>query len=67
MTLLAGTSNGVFAIAESGDSTCVLRDRSVRDLVAANGRLLAGADTGIFASDDHGRTWAPSGLDGRTI
>src|SRR5262245_35194582 len=67
MTLLAGTSHGIFAINESGDSTCALPDRSVRDLVDVRGRLLAGAETGIFASDDRGRTWTPSGLDGRTI
>jgi photosystem II stability/assembly factor-like uncharacterized protein len=67
MTLLAGTSNGIFAIGDSGEATCVLPDRSVRDLVDVRGRLLAGADTGIFASDDGGRAWAPSGLEGKTI
>ena len=67
MKLLAGTSNGVFAIDGPDNPMAVLPDRSVRDLIRANGRLLAGADTGVFASEDGGRTWQPSGLDGRTV
>lgn len=67
MTLLAGTSSGVFAIEASGDCGSVLPDRSVRDLADVDGRLLAGADIGMLASDDGGRTWSASGLDGRTV
>ena len=67
MKLLAGTSKGVFAIEPSGDPVRVLPDRSVRALARADGRVLAGTDTGLFASDDGGRTWRPSGIEGRTI
>jgi photosystem II stability/assembly factor-like uncharacterized protein len=67
MTLLAGTSKGVFAIDDAQQATCVLADRVVRDLEASGRRVLAGADTGLFASEDGGRTWQPSGLDGRTV
>ena len=67
MKLLAGTSKGVFAIGESHEPATVLPERSVRDLARAGDRLLAGADTGIFASDDGGHTWQPSGIEGRTV
>lgn len=67
MKLLAGTSKGVFAVGESGEVVSVLPDRSVRDLASVGRRVLAGADTGIFASDDGGRTWQPRGLEGRTV
>jgi hypothetical protein len=67
MKLLAGTSNGVFAIGESPEPILVLPDRSVRDLARAGDRLLAGADTGVFASEDGGRTWHPSGVEGRAV
>lgn len=67
MKLLAGTSTGMFAIGEAREAVCVLPDRSVRDLASAGHRLLAAADTGIFASVDGGRAWEPSGLEGRTV
>ena len=67
MTILAGTSKGVFAIGVTSEPTSVLPERSVRNLARAGRRLLAGADTGIFASDDGGHTWQPSGVDGRTV
>jgi photosystem II stability/assembly factor-like uncharacterized protein len=67
MKLFAGTSKGVFAIGESHEPATVLPERSVRDLARAGDRLLAGADTGIFASDDGGHTWQPSGIEGRTV
>jgi hypothetical protein len=67
MKLLAGTSKGVFAVGESHEFVSVLPERSVRDLAHAGGRVLAGADTGILASDDGGRTWQLSGLEGRTV
>ena len=67
MKLLAGTSTGVFAIGTAHDTTTpVLPERSVRDLASSTGRLLAAADTGLFASEDGGRTWHPSGVEGRT-
>lgn len=67
MNILAGTSKGVFAIDGSHEPIAVLPERSVRDLARGGRRLLAGADTGIFASDDGGRTWQPSGVQGRTV
>jgi photosystem II stability/assembly factor-like uncharacterized protein len=67
MKLLAGTSNGLFAIDDSQRATPVLPERVVRDLKASGGRLLAGAETGLFASDDGGHTWQPSGIGGRTV
>jgi len=67
MKLFAGTSKGVFAIDDAQQTTAVLPDRNVRDLKASGQRLLAGAETGLFASEDGGRTWQPSGVDGRTV
>jgi len=67
MKLFAGTSKGVFAVDDAQQATAVLPDRNVRDLKASGQRLLAGAETGLFASEDGGRTWQPSGVDGRTV
>jgi photosystem II stability/assembly factor-like uncharacterized protein len=67
MKLLAGTSNGLFAVDDSQHATAVLPERTVRDLKSSGGRLLAGAETGLFASEDGGGTWQPSGIDGRTV
>jgi len=67
MTILAGTSKGVFTIGGSPEPNTVLPERSVRDLAWAGRRLLAGADTGMFASDDGGHSWQPSGVQGRTV
>ena len=67
MKILAGTSKGLFAVNDAQLATPVLGERIVRDLKASNGRLLAGADTGLFASGDGGRTWQASGIDGRTV
>jgi hypothetical protein len=67
MKILAGTSKGLFAVDDSQDAKAVLPERSVRDLEDSGGRLLAGADTGLFASEDGGRTWRVSGLDGRVV
>ena len=68
MNILAGTSSGLFAIEKnSHEPLAVLPERVVRDLADVGGRLLAGADTGLFASDDGGRTWQPSGIEGRAV
>ena len=67
MKLLAGTTNGVFAIGDSHEPRLVLPDRNVRDLVRSGDRFLAAADTGVYASDDGGRTWQPSGVEGRAV
>jgi hypothetical protein len=67
MKILAGTSKGLFAVDEAPEATPVLADRAVRDLEVSGGRLLAGAETGLFASEDGGHTWQPSGISGRTV
>ena len=67
MKLFAGTSKGIFAIDDARHATAVLPDRTVRDMKASGRRLLAGADTGLFASEDGGLTWRLSGVDGRTV
>jgi photosystem II stability/assembly factor-like uncharacterized protein len=67
MTILAGTTNGLFALEPGHDATAALPDRNVRDLKASNGRVLAGAETGVFASEDGGRTWQASGIEGRVV
>jgi hypothetical protein len=67
MTILAGTSTGLFAVDEAQHATAVLSERTVRDLKESGGRLLAGADTGLFASEDGGRTWQASGIAGRVV
>ena len=45
----------------------VLTERGVRDLARVNGTVLAGAETGMFRSDDGGRTWQSSGVEGRQV
>lgn len=67
MNILAGTSKGLFAIDAAQNAALVVAERTVRDLKRSNGRLLAGAETGLLASDDGGRTWQPTGIDGRTV
>ena len=67
MKILAGTGSGLFMVDDGQRATPVLPERTVRDLKASGDRLLAGADTALFASDDGGRTWQPSGIGGRTV
>ena len=67
MKLLAGTSKGLFAVEDSHEPVPVLPERSVRALARARDRILAGADTGLFASGDRGATWQPSGVEGRVV
>jgi len=67
MNILAGTSSGLFAIDDSREPVLVLPERVVRDVAEVGGRLLAAADTGLFGSDDGGRSWRASGLDGRAV
>ena len=70
MTILAGTSRGLFALPEIPDEACpqpVLNERGVRELVAINSRLYAGAATGLFASNDAGMTWQNAGIEGRAV
>jgi photosystem II stability/assembly factor-like uncharacterized protein len=67
--LLIGTSDGVFRAGASGRTEPVngLDGRNVRTLHAAKGGFLAGADTGVFRSDDGGRSWELCGAYGQTV
>ena len=66
MEICAGTSQGVFVVSE-GAAKQVLRSRDVRELVRIGGRCFAGTGDGLHVSDDCGRTWVPSGLEGREV
>ncbi len=66
MEFCAGTSRGVFVVSE-GTAKQVLRSRDVRELVRIGGRCFAGTDDGLYVSGDCGRTWKPSGLEGREV
>lgn len=64
--ILAGTAEGVFALAANGPEHR-LESRCVRDLVRLGGRLFAGTDAGLFVSDDDGAAWRFAGLGDREI
>ena len=66
MDICAGTSRGVFAFGD-GKAVQVLESRGVRELVGIGGRCFAGTGDGLFVSDDCGRTWRASGLEGREV
>ena len=66
MEFCAGTSHGVFVVSE-GTAKQVLRSRDIRELVRIGGRCFAGTGDGLYVSDDCGRTWVPSGLEGREV
>ena len=66
MDICAGTSKGVFALG-NGTPRQVLESRGVRELVGVGGRCFAGTGDGLFVSDDCGRTWRASGLEGREV
>ena len=66
MEIRAGTSQGVFVVSE-GAAKQVLRSSEVRELVRIGGRCFAGTGDGLHVSDDCGRTWMPSGLEGRQV
>ncbi|HYB41591.1 MAG TPA: hypothetical protein VEL75_07475 [Candidatus Methylomirabilis sp.] len=68
MRLLIGTAQGAF-LANGADPTPALGldGRNLRHLSRAGGAVLAGADSGLFRSTDAGRTFAPSGLEGRFV
>ncbi|WP_119419991.1 WD40/YVTN/BNR-like repeat-containing protein [Desertibaculum subflavum] len=62
MTILAGTSKGVFKLTEGGQAACVLESRGVRDLQALEGRLFAATGAGLYRSDDGGASWSLAGM-----
>lgn len=66
MNILAGTSKGVFAVDPRG-ALQTLESRGVRELVVQADRIFAGTGAGLFASDDGGESWIPSGLDDHEV
>lgn len=66
MTILAGTSRGVFSL-DNGAHRHVLESRGVRDLVRLNGRLFAGTGAGLYVSGDDGESWTLAGLADREV
>ena len=66
MEFCAGTGKGVYTVSK-GAAKQVLASRGVRELVCIGGRCFAGTDNGLYASDDGGLSWAPSGLEGREV
>ncbi|MGB5755574.1 MAG: hypothetical protein WBM50_01560 [Acidimicrobiales bacterium] len=64
--LLAGTTKGVFVVDHEG-STRTLDAANVRDLTMVDGRIFAGSASGLFASDDGGRTWSTPRLEGYEV
>jgi photosystem II stability/assembly factor-like uncharacterized protein len=69
MTLLIGTSNGVFKAAGSGRPEEVegLAGREVRALRASNGSIFAGAENGVYISKNGGGSWKLSGVEGKIV
>lgn len=69
MAVLIGTREGVFVVGSSGSPTAGdgLAGQGVRTLRRINGSVVAGADGGVYRSDDAGRSWQPSGCEGRMV
>ncbi len=61
MKVLAGTSKGVFTVAD-GAGQQVLESGGVRDLVSIEGRIFAGTGAGAYYSDDDGESWSLAGM-----
>lgn len=68
MAFLAGTSEGIY-IGEGGGAKPVaaLSGKSIRFTGRFDGGLLAGAEDGVYRSDDGGSTWNRTGADGRMV
>lgn len=62
MTVIAGTSKGIFSIDGDGTPRRVLESRGVRDLYRNGARLFAGTGAGLYVSDDRGDSWSLAGL-----
>src|SRR5919205_2408142 len=69
MSLLIGTSEGVFIAGGSGapEPAEGIAGREVRVLRASNGSVFAGADNGVFLSRNGGKSWRPSGVEGKIV
>ena len=66
MMLIAGTTQGVFTLDDHGPSQ-VLEAADVRDLQMIDGRVFAGSASGLFVSDDGGRSWRGPQLEGYEV
>ncbi len=66
MKLLAGTSNGVFAI-ENGVARQVHGSGDVRDLISSGERVFASTGAGLYRSDDAGESWQLAGMVDREV
>jgi photosystem II stability/assembly factor-like uncharacterized protein len=62
MTVIAGTTEGIFLVSDATSTS--VADQHVNVLRRVNGSLLAGTPSGIVRSDDGGITWQSVGLDG---
>jgi photosystem II stability/assembly factor-like uncharacterized protein len=71
MIVLAASASGLIRVERAGGTWSVervLSGRDVRGLAADAGTVYAGADgTGVWRSDDGGRTWRGAGLEGQRI
>src|SRR3954451_1282268 len=69
MTLLIGTSDGVFTADASGATSEVegLAGHEVRALRASNGSIFAGAEDGVYVSKNNGKSWRKSGVEGKIV
>lgn len=69
MNLLIGTGEGLYTLAGQGQPAAAeeLAGRSVRRILRVNGTVFAGADDGVYRSEDGGRQWQKAGVDGKTI
>lgn len=66
MTVLAGTSRGVWSV-DGGQPRSVLESRGVRDLAVIGDRVYAGTGAGLYASDDGGDSWTMIALADREV
>jgi len=66
MTVIAGTSKGVFRI-DDVDTAKVLGCRGVRDLAIVGSKIFAGTGAGVFVSQDRGRSWSGGKLTDREV
>ena len=72
MRICAGTSHGVFTVADGADGANrkvaqAHECRGVRELATVGGRLFAGTGDGVYVSDDRGESWRSAGLEGREV
>jgi hypothetical protein len=68
MRFFAGTSKGMFDVnGPAVRDVAELAGQTVRCITAINGALFAGAERGIYRSQDRGGSWRAAGIPGRTV